>query len=440
MGNYGEVTAEFRDTWLAQRAAAMPNRLALRTGGVDLTYADLEREASAAAERLREEGAAEGALISLEMPPSADFVAHLHAAAKLGAVAAPARQGSAAPPPPDEGQTSASTSPGAYSRTFERCQTPDALCRLYTSGTTGQPRAVDLTTANFFHSAVGTAFALGLSPADRWLCCLPLHHVGGLSILTRAATCGFGAVLHDGFDVDRVGASFAEDEVTLVSLVTTQLIRLLEADVDLTGPRALAIGGGPVPIDVIEEATGRGATVIQVYGMTETTSQVTLLETADAQRKAGSAGRALLGAELRTDQGEILVRGAVVAPGSAGADGWLRTGDLGSIDSEGYLWVDGRRDDLIVTGGENVMPERVEDVLKAHPNVADAAVVGRPDPEWQEAVTAVVVLTPGAHEDAVSLRAHCAQELAGYEVPKSFVFVADLPRTASGKLMRSVLR
>ncbi len=193
-----------------------------------------------------------------------------------------------------------------------------------------------------------------------------------------------------------------------MSLVATQLVRLLEADVDLTGPRALVMGGGPVPVDVIEEATGRGATVIQVYGMTETTSQVTVLETADAERKAGSAGRALFSAELRIDEGEILVRGPVVAPGSAGEDGWLRTGDLGSIDSEGYLWVDGRRDDLIVTGGENVMPERVEDVLKAHPNVADAAVVGRPDPEWQEAVTAVVVLTPGAHEDAESLRAHCA--------------------------------
>ena len=433
------MTAEFRDTWLSQRAAAMPNRLALRSGGTDLTYADLEQEASAAAARLREEGATEGALIPLDMPPSAEFVAHLHAAAKLGAVAAPVRQGSA-PPPPDEGQTSVSSPYGGSSRTFDLCRTPDALARLYTSGTTGQPRAVDLTTANFFHSAVGTALALGVGPRDRWLCCVPLHHVAGLSILTRSVICGMTAVLHDGFDTQRVAKSFAEDDVTLVSLVATQLIRLLDADVDLTRPRALVTGGGLVPVDAIEEATGRGATVIQVYGMTETSSQVALLEPADAERKAGSAGRALLGSELRIDKGEILVRGPVVAPEATTEDGWLRTGDLGSIDSEGYLWVDGRRDDLIVTGGENVMPERVEEVLCAHPNVADAAVVGRPDPEWQEAVTAVVVLKPGAHEDAESLRAHCAQELAGYEVPKSFIFVADLPRSASGKLMRSVLR
>ncbi len=433
------MTNDFRDTWLSQRAAAMPDRLALRSGGVDLTFAELEREASEAARRLSDEGATEGALIPIEEPPGPEFAARLHAVAKLGAVAAPASPGAAATPPPT-GQTSDDVPHGVPIGTFGVSETPDALCRVHTSGTTGKPRAVDLTTANFFHSAVGTAMALGLGPQDRWLCALPLHHVAGLSILTRSAICGIGAVVHDGFDVDRVAQSFAEDGVSVVSLVATQLIRLLDADVDLTGPRALVLGGGPVPLEAIEEATGRGATVSQVYGMTETTSQVTLLEAADAERKAGSAGRALLGAELRVDDGEILVRGDVVAPGSAGEDGWLRTGDLGAIDSEGFLWVDGRLGDLIVTGGENVMPERVEEAIKSHHDVLDAAVVGRPDPEWQEAVTAVVVLRPGAAEDAEALRAHCARELAGYEVPKAFAFVADLPRTASGKLMRSVLR
>ena len=421
----------------------MPNRLALRAGSVDLTYEELEGEAIAAARLLRDEGASEGSLVPFDMPPGPEFVARLHAAAKLGAVAAPTRPGVAAPrsavATPGGETSNAPRYTGAIG-TFPSCETPDALARLYSSGTAGEPRAVDLTRENFFRSAVGTAFALGLGPKDRWLCCLPLHHVAGLSILTRAAICGIGAVLHDGFETDRVARSLVEDDVTLVSLVATQLVRLLDADVDLTSPRALVMGGGPVPTDAIEEATARGATVIQVYGMTETTSQVTLLEPADAERYAGSAGRALLGAELRTDEGEILIRGPVVAPGSVGPDGWLRTGDLGSIDSEGYLWVDGRRDDLIVTGGENVMPERVEDVIKEHPDVADAAVVGRPDPEWQEAVTAIVVMRPGASEDAEALRNHCAQELASYEVPKSFVFVPDLPRTASGKLMRSVLR
>ncbi len=406
---------------------------------MDLTYAKLESEAAKAAEALRSQGVVEGSLVPLDMPPGSEFVAHLHALIRLGAIAVPLRPGQRATAT-QGGQTSNAATYVRPNGTFATSETPGALCRLYTSGTTGEPRAVDLTRANFLHSAVGTALSLGIGPQDRWLCCVPLHHVAGLSILTRSAICGTGAVLHDGFAVDRVAESFAEDGVTLVSLVATQLIRLLDADVDLTGPRALVLGGGPVPLEAIEEAMGRGATVIQVYGMTETTSQVTMLEPTDAVRKAGSAGRALLGAEIRIDEGEILVRGPVVAPGSAGEDGWLRTGDLGRIDGEGYLWVDGRLGDLIVTGGENVMPERVEGVLRSHPDVADAAVVGRPDPEWQEAVTAVVVLRPGAAEDAEALRAHCAAELARCEVPKHFVFVLDLPRTASGKLMRSALR
>lgn len=408
----------------------MPERLALRAGGVDVSFGELQHEAEQASARLEGQGAGAESIVPLEARPTPEFAAILHAAWSLGAAVEPYRPGE--PPSPPQHLDGKTAPP--------RTGPPGTLARLYTSGTSGAPRAVDLTRENFLYSAIGTAFGLGVAPTDRWLCCLPLHHVAGFSILTRSALYGIGVVMHDGFDEDRVAASLEEDEVTLVSLVATQLIRLLQADVDLRTPGAIVMGGGPVPLEAIEEATGRGATVIQVYGMTETTSQVTLLETADAERKAGSAGRALLGAEVRTEEGEILVRGPVVAPGSLAEDGWLHTGDLGTIDAEGYLWVDGRKDDLIVTGGENVMPERVEEAIKSHPDVADAAVVGRPDPEWQQAVTAIVVMRPGAREDAESLRAHCAQELAGYEVPKAFAFVPDLPRTASGKLMRSVLR
>jgi o-succinylbenzoate---CoA ligase len=424
------MRATDQQTWLAQRAASMPERFAMRAGGMDVTFGELQHQADEAAARLKGQGVAVGSIVPLEARPSPEFAAVLHAAWSLGAAVEPYVPGAHPPPAQTPDELTAPRHIGS----------PGTLTRLYTSGTSGAPRAVDLTRENFLYSAIGTAFGLGVAPMDRWLCCLPLHHVAGFSILTRSALYGTGVVMHDGFDVDKVAASFAEDGVTLVSLVATQLIRLLEADVDLRAPGAIIVGGGPVPFEAIEEAMGRGATVIQVYGMTETSSQVTLLETADAERKAGSAGRALLGAEVITKDGEILVRGPVVAPASIADDGWLHTGDLGTIDSEGYLWVDGRKDDLIVTGGENVMPERVEGVIKEHPDVADAAVVGRPDPEWQQAVTAIVVMRPGAPEDAEALRTHCAGQLAGYEVPKSFVFVPDLPRTASGKLMRSVLR
>jgi O-succinylbenzoic acid--CoA ligase len=174
--------------------------------------------------------------------------------------------------------------------------------------------------------------------------------------------------------------------------------------------------------------------------MTETASQVTTLAPQDARRKLGSAGRPLLTTHLRIFDGEICVQGPVVAPGCADEDGWLHTEDLGRIDDEGFLYVEDRLGDVIVSGGENVLPAEVEEVLLRHPDVADAAAVGRSDPEWQEAVEAVVVLREGAATDEAALREYCAASLAGYKVPKRVEFVAELPRTASGKLLRRALR
>jgi acyl-CoA synthetase (AMP-forming)/AMP-acid ligase II len=161
---------------------------------------------------------------------------------------------------------------------------------------------------------------------------------------------------------------------------------------------------------------------------------------ADAKRKLGSAGRPLLTTHLRIEDGEILVQGPTVAPGCADSDGWLHSGDLGRIDDEGFLYVEDRIDDLIVTGGENVVPAEVEQVLLRHPEVADAAVVGREDPEWQQAVTAVVVLREHAELPTEELRRHCASELAGYKVPKRIEIASALPRSPSGKLLRRALR
>jgi O-succinylbenzoic acid--CoA ligase len=193
-------------------------------------------------------------------------------------------------------------------------------------------------------------------------------------------------------------------------------------------------------MDILEDAMGRGTSVVQTYGLTETASQVTTLAPQDARRKLGSAGRPLLTTHLRISDGEICVQGPVVAPGCADEDGWLHTGDLGRIDDEGFLYVEDRLGDVIVSGGENVLPTEVEEVLLRHPDVADAAAVGRVDPEWQEAVEAVVVLRHGAAAGADELRDHCAESLTRYKVPKRFEFVAELPRTASGKLLRRALR
>jgi O-succinylbenzoic acid--CoA ligase len=256
----------------------------------------------------------------------------------------------------------------------------------------------------------------------------------------RSVIYGTTAVVHDEFEPERIAASLEGDGITLISLVATQLVRLLEADVDLLPLRAVLVGGGPVPEDMLEEALGRGATVVQTYGLTEAASQVTTLAPAEAHSRLGSAGRPLLTTHLRIQDGEILVQGPTVAPGCADEDGWLHTGDLGRIDEDGFLYVQDRLDDLIITGGENVLPAEVEEVLLSHPDVAEAAVVPREDPEWQESVTAVIVPREGARLDADALRSHCRETLAAFKVPKRIEFVDELPRTSSGKVMRRALR
>jgi o-succinylbenzoate---CoA ligase len=438
------------DNWLAQRAQTCPDRPGLLAGGVELTYAELEYEASVAARRLAARGVRRGATVALEMPPGPDIVVLLHALMKLGAVAYPLN--ARLPGAEREAELERADPILVVSEPREVSATEadlpllgehelDAIhCRILTSGTSGRPRPVGLTYGNHLWSAVGSAFNLGMEPSDRWLCCLPLYHVAGLSIVLRSVIYGTTAVVHDGFDPDAIAASLEGDGVTLISLVATQLTRLLEAGVDLLPLRAVLVGGGPVPDEVLEEAIGRGATVVQTYGLTEAASQVTTMSPQDAIRKLGSAGRPLLTTHLRIQDGEIVVQGPTVAPGTADEDGWLHTGDLGRIDEEGFLYVTDRLGDLIVTGGENVMPAEVEEVLLRHPDVADAAAVGRADAEWQEAVAAVVVLRDGAEAGSEELRRHCAESLARFKVPKRFEFVGELPRTSSGKLLRRALR
>jgi o-succinylbenzoate---CoA ligase len=438
------------DNWLSQRALTCPDRTALIADGLELSYEELERDATATARRLAARGARRGATVAIDLEPGVEHVVLLHALMKLGAVAYPinARLTDAERRAELERARPALTVNGNPDLGTTEADLPllgehdlDGLhCRILTSGTAGGPRPVGLTYGNHLWSAVGSAFNLGVEPTDRWLCCLSLSHVGGLSIVMRSVIYGTTAVVHDGFDVDRIASSLEGDGVTLISLVSTQLIRLLEAEVDLLPLRAVLVGGGPVPEDALAEAIGRGATVVQTYGLTEAASQVTTLEPAEAQRKLGSAGRPLLTTHLRIQDDEILVQGPTVAPGTADEDGWLHTGDLGRIDEEGFLYVEDRLGDVIVSGGENVLPAEVEEVLLRHPGVADAAAVGRADAEWQEAVTAVVVLRNDADVSAEELRSHCAAELAGYKVPKRVEFVSELPRTASGKLVRRDLR
>ena len=442
------------DDPVARHASERPAALALRAAGRDVTYAELDALAAGTARRLSAAGISAGDRVATTLPAGLDFAALLHATPRLGAELVPL------PPRLPEAEhrrllknararlvvDEPLTAPEAELPPSPPALDPDAPhTLLFTSGSTGEPKPVPLTYANHLASARASAAHLGVESGDRWLCPLPVHHVGGLAILLRSAIYGTAAILHERFDAQAVAGSLAGGEATLVSLVATQLRRLADAGLEgAPAMRAMLVGGGPVPLDLLAWATERRLPVLQTYGMTETASQLATLPAAEAleRRREGSAGRPLPGVELRLapGSGEILVRGPMVAAGALGPDGWLHTGDRGRLDEDGYLWVEGRLDEVIVTGGENVAAPEVEEALLAHPAVAEAAVVGRPHPEWGEAVTAYVVLRAGAAAASDDeLIDHCRTLLAAHKAPKQIHRLAYLPRTASGKVARGRL-
>src|SRR5262249_48934309 len=260
---------------------------------------------------------------ALTMRPRREEVVLLHALMKLGAVALPlspqlteaerAAILAEQRPTVDLNDAAELTQTEADMPLLGEHDMDDLQCRILTSGTSGTPRPVDLTYGNFLFSAVGSAFNIGVDPEDRWLCCLPLSHVAGLSIILRSVIYGTTAVLLDGFDTEQVATTLVSGDIGLLSLVPTQLIRLLEAEADISRPRAILTGGGPVPPEALQAALDGGATVVQTYGMTETCSQVTTLAPEEAARRVGSAGRPLLTSHVRIEEGEILVQGPTVS-------------------------------------------------------------------------------------------------------------------------------
>ncbi len=389
--------------------------------GASVTYRELDERAARAARRLAARGVRPGDRVRVSHPPGISFAVLLHAVPRLGAVFVPVAP--AEPPEPDLGADEADIE-------LRTAHEPGGVFTvIHTSGTTGEPKPVELTFGNHAASAAASADALGVDPGDRWLCPLPLHHVGGLGVLIRCAVNHTTAVLHERFETERVKRTFEAGEVTLASLVPTMLVRLRDAGLRRApNLRAIALGGGPIPAGLLEWAEDAGIPVTPVYGMTETCSQVV----------AGSPGRPLKGVELEIGPaGEILVRGPMVAAREIAADGWLHTGDLGRLDGQGRLHVEGRLKELIVTGGENVAPLEVEQTLLRHPAVADAAVTGRTDPEWGEAIVAFVVLREPAEQE--ELKAWCRERLAPHKVPKHVEFVGSLPRSPGGKLLRARL-
>ena len=408
--------------------------MAVETRERRLSYRELDRLAARGAQEL---AVAPGSRVAIALAPGTDFVVALHACLRAGAVAVPVDLRVPTRSRATSGVDAVIDRPlecaGSALAGAEHELDATALL-VRTSGTSGEPKEVPLTFGNLLWSAIGSAVALGCDPRERWLCTLPLVHVGGLSIIVRSAIYGTTAVVHERFVLEDAVEALMEREVTIVSVVATTLTRLLDGG--LANPPALRCalaGGGPVPAALLRRARSAGVVVSQTYGLTEACSQVATQPPGESGLDAGPAlfcTRVALAPD-----GEILVSGPTLSPAVAGDT--LATGDLGELAADGTLHVIGRKSDTIISGGENVAPGEVESVLEEHPAVVEAAVYGVADEQWGEVVHALVVARAEISADA--LRAHCAERLGGFKVPKAIAFRDSLPRTASGKLQRAAL-
>lgn len=322
---------------------------------------------------------------------------------------------------------------------------PDGYAaHLLTSGTAGAPQKVSLTVRNLLASAEAAQQRLNLLPADRWLASLSIAHVGGLALVTRAAHIGSAVVLPGRFRVETFLSLALAGSVTHASLVPTMLHRTVDALGDSRSPlalRCILVGGATAPAPLVERALVRGLPIALTYGLTEATSQVATAPPSLVRQKPGTVGSPLPGVRLRlANGGEILVAGPTVAPGHADEDGWLHTGDLGRTDQEGHLWITGRASDRIISGGVNVDPREVEAVLRTHPALQDAVVVGIPDPVWGERVVAAVVPQSPSETTLDEVAAWSRRFLSAAQLPRGLRFVKRIPLNTNGKPDRQRIR
>jgi o-succinylbenzoate---CoA ligase len=356
-------------------------------------------------------------LVALDLPGGAQFVQALRRVWDRGDAVFPVDQ--RLPPPVRESLFNEIAPSSVIDATGHETRLPggrpvdpgDAVV-VATSGTTGAPRGVVLTHDAVAASAEASSRRLGVDEHDHWLACLPLSHVGGLSVVTRAIHAGTALTVLPAFDAEAVD----ESDATLVSLVPTALGRIRPERF-----RTILLGGSRPPRDLPDNT-------VTTYGLTETGSGVVY------------DGVPLDGVDVRIVDGEIALRCPMLLRAYRdGTDptvgGWFRTGDLGRLDADGRLTVDGRRDSLIITGGENVWPDAVEDVLRGHPSVADVAISGEPDPEWGQVVAAHVVAR-GASPSLNALRDHVKAELPAFCAPQRLYIVDRIARTALGKTVR----
>ncbi|SFG12867.1 O-succinylbenzoic acid--CoA ligase [Halopelagius inordinatus] len=484
--------------WLSHRVRVTPDATALllASTGDSWTFAELDEMVAETAGHLAALGIESGDHLGVVMETRVAYVRLLHAAMRLGTVLVPLGDGLTETELRAQAETADLTALVCGAETERRAvdatesvpvvsvdsPTTDAASSLsdvspetvapaswdlddtqlllFTSGTTGDPKAVRLRMRNLLSSAVASAFRLGFDPADKWLVALSLHHMGGIAPVLRMPLYGMTVVLRSEFRAGATADDIERYDVTAVSLVPTMLRRMLKKRGTLSESlRVVLLGGAPASTELIERCRNYSVPVYPTYGMTETASQIATARPKEAFRNVGTVGRPLYWTEVTVldetgtpvdgdETGELVVSGPTVTPGYYGDDEataeafceyGLRTGDAGYVDSAGRLYVLNRVDDRIITGGENVEPGEVVDVLRSHPDIRDAAVVGVPDDEWGERVGALVVRASEAVTRDV-VEEYARERLAGFKLPRIVAFADELPRTVSGTVKRDAVR
>ena len=445
-----------------QAAAEAPERAALSTEDACFTYGELGRRVSATIAWLDSQGA-RSELVAVVGTSDLATIVLMHALFETGTpvallhprLMAPERNRALAAlgapallTPPRVTRAAALLAPR------EVLDDAATLAVLHTSGTSGEPKCVELSRAAFVASARASERNLGWRDDDRWLLGLPIAHVGGLSILTRCLLARACVTLPrtSRFDAATLASSIARDRITLLSLVPTQLHQLLHLEPLWRPPahlRAVLLGGAPASADLLARARDRGMPILTTYGLTEACSQVSTQRYSTPPGAEQGAGCPIDGTEVRIVDGGIRVRGptlmtgyfpAGAAPPAFDADGWLVTGDLGHFDDAGRLHVHGRRDDVIVTGGENVHPAEVEMALSDLSSVAASCVFGVDDDRWGQVVAVAIVPRDARTVDAESLRRHIEARLASHKRPRLFATLESLVANDHGKIDRAAVR
>lgn len=356
----------------------------------------------------------------------------------------------------------------------------DITIIMYTSGTTGRPKAVPIRHNAFVSYVLENVDPPSPEIEERNLLSVPFYHIAGMQSMLSSIYGGRTIVLMRQFDVDEWLKTVERERVNRSMLVPTMLKRIIDhpefGKYNLSSLKVITYGAAPMPFEVITKAINMLPWVrfINAFGQTETASTITALGPEDhiiegpeeekekkLKRLSSSIGRPLPDVEIKiVDEdgkalppnkiGEIWARGPRVMTGywrdeqktaeAITPDGWLRTGDMGWMDEDGYIYLSGRADDMIIRGGENISPEEVEDVIESHPKVEEAAVIGVPDPEWGQEPRAIVVVKKGETVTAEEIIEHCRSRLAGFKRPRSVIFVPSLPRNPMGKLLRKKLR